>query len=86
MVLPIIETAPVFASPVVLASQRTLVAPQTQLRAAVLRSDDVCASQERLERLEQKVSDIADSFDDLKEVVLQQARILDEISKRLPKP
>lgn len=90
MILPIIETAPVFASPVVYSTQRTLVAPQLQTtRAAVLRTvaepeSDPCIPKERLEKLESKVDDLSKSFDDLREVVLQQAQLMNEIAKRLP--
>jgi len=90
MILPIIETAPIFASPVVYSTQRTLVAPQFQTtRAAVLRTSaepeaDPCIPKERLEKLEDKVDDLSKSFDDLREVVLQQAQLMNEIAKRLP--
>lgn len=84
MMLPIIDTTPVYATPVVYSAQRTLAAPQVQYRAAVMRSEDECVSVERMEKLEKKVDDLCTSFDDLREVVLQQAKIMNEISKRLP--
>lgn len=87
MVLPIVETAPVFSNPVVLSTQRALVTPQYRLTSLQLQRQDEpdeCVKVERMERLEKQVSDLNDSFVELREAMVQQAKLLNEISQRLP--
>jgi len=96
MILPVVESVPIFSSPALLSQDRYVVST-SHLRGVQFASDRRAllvtdgerrgrSALERLETLEDEFSELKRAVMQLQQSVLQQSEMLEVMAKRLPAP